>query len=206
MSGDDTPATMPVAAGQTAPERGSGGDPAPGHVEGRAVPPSAPEAPQREITGRDVSEHGLDLPAVLERLRNDDRNAAGQFTPGHFRNLKHGLRSARLWSASPLRELVAEREAGILSDVGGDANVSRVERPLVREYARLDVLVEAAGERVIRDGLETTKGKARAAATLYLALLDKQLRVAGVLGLSRRARPATSAIAEWAAKAVEPEP
>ena len=108
---------------------------------------TAQDGSGRENADAPDAEHALDVAAVLAALREADRDpVTGQFKAGHVRNLTHGLRTPRLWAASPLREVLAEREAGVLADLGGDGNLSRVERPLVREYARLDVLVEAAGE------------------------------------------------------------
>lgn len=162
---------------------------------------TADEAAGASIETEADSTAALDVAAVLAAVRADSRDpVTGRFRPGGMPRLQHGRRAPRLWTAGPLAEVLAEREAGVVADLGGVENLSAVERPLAREYARLDLLVEAAGDRLIRDGLETAKGRARAAASLYGALLDRQTRLAGMLGLSRRARPAAS-LATWAATA-----
>lgn len=163
-----------------------------------AAPQAAHEAAGAAIEAEADSAPVLDVAALLDALRGTGRDPkTGRLLPGHAVNLRHGRRAPRLWAAGPLAAALAEREAAVVADLGGEPNLSAIERPLAREYARLSLLVEAAGERLTRDGLETTKGRARAAASLYGALLDRQTRLAAMLGLARRARPAAS-ITEWA--------
>lgn len=160
---------------------------------------TAHEAAGAAIEAEADSTPALDVAAVLAALRDDSRDpATGRYRPGGMPRLQHGKRAPRLWAASPLVEALAEREAAILAHLGGDEHVSAVERPLVRELARLDLLVEAAGSRLLRDGLETRKHRSRTQdAGLYTSFLDRHVRLSDALGFRPRARP-TASITDWA--------
>ena len=202
---DELPAGRAIEPAPSGAATTDTGEFSPAGRQAHEAPETAQDGAQATIAGPPDAEPALDVAAVLDALKRGGRDpVTGQFVAGHVVNLRHGRRAPRLWAAGPLREALAEREAAVLADLGGAPNLSAVERPLVREFARLALLVEAAGERLIRDGLESSKGRTRAAASLYAALLDKQMRLASMLGLQRRARPAAS-LADWAATARTPE-
>jgi hypothetical protein len=161
---------------------------------------TAHEAAGATIEAEADSTPALDVAAVLAAVRADSRDpVTGRYLPGGMPRLQHGRRAPRLWTAAPLAEALAEREAAIVGHLGGDSNVSAVERPLVRELARLDLLVEAAGSRLLRDGLETRKHRSRTQdAALYATFFDRHVRLSDALGFRPRARPAAS-LATWAA-------
>ena len=201
---DDLPAepgrVEPAAAGPASRDTASS---APAGRQAHDAPPAAPDGPRRANDSSPDGEPALDVAAVLAALKRDDRDpASGRFRPGHLRNLKHGRRAPSLWAAGPLAEALAERVEALVGDYGGRENLTTAEHALVVELGRLQLLTEAAGENLVREGLATSKGRMRAGCSLWLGLLDRQSRLAGQLGLQRRARPAQAAIAEWAAAQV----
>ena len=58
----------------------------------------------------------------------------------------------------------------------------------MREVARLEVILAALGNELLDGGVLTGKGAMRAATTAYLQVLDRFVRVAGRVGLERKAR------------------
>lgn len=164
-----------------------------------AAPQTAHEAAGAANEAEADSTPVRDVAATIEALRGSGRDpVTGRWLPGAFPRLANGRRSPRLWAQSELAGLLAEREASLVSDYGGPESLSTAERSLVLELARLELLTEAAGDQLVQSGLHTSKGRVRAAASLWLQLLDRQSRLAGQLGLQRRARPAAS-LATWAA-------
>jgi hypothetical protein len=136
-------------------------------------------------------------PAIdLRALREGNRDpATGRWMPGAMPRLRHGLRVSADHPA--LAPLLAARESEILADLGHD--VSTVEAGIVRELARVSLLVEAAGEALIAGGLLTGKGAARAMVAVYQSLLDRQIKLSSMVGLSRRQKPALD-LHDYAAK------
>lgn len=168
----------------------------------------AQEPPGATIEAEADSTPALDVAAALEALRGSGRDPqSGRWLPGAFPRLASGRRSPRLWAQSELAGLLAERDAALVADYGGPEGLSTAERSLVLELARLELLTEAAGDQLVQSGLHTSKGRVRSAASLWLSLLDRQARLAGQLGLQRRARPART-LADWAAdsRAAKVEP
>jgi hypothetical protein len=89
---------------------------------------------------------------------------------------------------------------GELGDVGvvkGSLADAFVELAAVRDYL---------GGRLAAEGPLTGKGRTRALLTAYLSVVDRQVRLAQVLGVERRTRPVESAadiIAEYDARRPE---
>lgn len=135
-------------------------------------------------------------PELLERareavaaLRGKGRGPDGRFQPGNTMRLQHGLRCERLLDHPDIAAWHREQVAAIEADLGGEQQLTALQRAHVREAARLEVLVGALGDDLLARGVLTGKGRTRAAATLYLQALDRYLRVAQALGLQRRERP-----------------
>jgi hypothetical protein len=63
---------------------------------------------------------------------------------------------------------------------------------LVRELARLEVILSVIGDELQRTGVLTGKGKVRALTTLHLKVLDRFMKGAALLGLDRRSRQVSS--------------
>lgn len=125
----------------------------------------------------------LDLDAMRQ---TGARDARGRWQAGNKAALRHGL---RLKDDPPdLAAALVAVQDGILADLGGPAAVTTAEAMTVRELARVSLLVEAAGEALIRDGVLTSKGRARAMVAIYTTLLEKQTALAKMIGLARRSK------------------
>jgi hypothetical protein len=183
---------------------GHDANPAPGSRQPQNAADSASEALSAANTDTPGPEQAVSVAVALDALKRHGRDpVTGQFVSGHLVNLKHGRRAPRLFDAPALAEALTARVEALERDYGGAGQLTTAEHALVVELGRLQLLTEAAGASLMALGLTTTTGKARAACSLWLGLLDRQSRLAGQLGLSRRTRPATDALAEWARATTE---
>jgi hypothetical protein len=110
--------------------------------------------------------------------------------PGTPGNLIHGNRSARHAEAVVIaaRAALAERLAEIESDQGGD--LSRLKRDGIERYLATTAMIEWLEARLLAEGTMTSRGRKRAALDGYLSLLDRAIRLASMIGLDRRTKPA----------------
>jgi hypothetical protein len=138
-------------------------------------------------------EHPPVDPALFERardavsaLRGAGRRQNGQAGAGNMLALRTGLRSSQLLNAPDVAAWHAEQVAAITVDLGGEAELSALARASVREVARLEVILAALGEDLLRTGVLTGKGKSRSATTVYLHVLDRFTRLSQALGLARQ--------------------
>jgi hypothetical protein len=131
---------------------------------------------------------------VPARGRNRGQFVKGEPGPG----LRHGGRSilVRLALVDARRAALGEHRAAILTDLGGYENVGTLKADLVERYLETSLIAEWLGGNLLVDGVLTAKGKTRAAATLYLQVLDRLHRLTTLLGLERRARPVQNP-ADW---------
>ena len=104
--------------------------------------------------------------------------------------LTHGGRSVqvRLALIDARRAELEEHRAAIFADLGGRENVSRVKADLVERYLETALIGEWLGGNLLADGVLTSKGRTRAASTLYLQVLHRLYRLTTALGLERQAR------------------
>jgi hypothetical protein len=122
--------------------------------------------------------------------------------------LTHGGRSigVKLALMDVKRAALAERRAGILADLGGAENVSTIKSDLVERYLELQVVGDWLGGNLLAEGVMTTKGKTRAATTLFLSVVDRLERLGKTIGLERRERDLSQmSLAEWSAMQRERE-
>lgn len=126
---------------------------------------------------------------ALLALHGQGRQANGQAGQGNFFGLKTGLRSAQLLDQPDIAAWHREEVAAILTDLGGDEELSALARTTVCEVARLKVILSALGTELLEGGVLTPKGRGRAAMTVYLQVLDRYQRLAASLGLERRQKP-----------------
>lgn len=126
--------------------------------------------------------------AAVSALRGRGRQANGQAGVGNTLALKNGLRSQRLLEHPDIAAWHVAEATAITADLGGETELSALSRAAVREAARLEVILGALGEELFAHGVLTGKGKTRSAATVYLKTLDRFVKLAGLLGLERRAR------------------
>jgi hypothetical protein len=116
----------------------------------------------------------------------------GRFTPGNAAAMTHGGRSVHVRRAllAEARAVLADRRNSIISDLGGPTELSTIRTDLVERYLETSLLAEWLGGNLLTEGAVTTKGRARAAATLYLQVVDRVHRLASSLGLDRKVRDA----------------
>lgn len=125
------------------------------------------------------------------RLKN------GTFAPGNSLALKHG-RYSRAVSRALLPEqravlaTLAERESAIITDLGGEAELSTFERDLVRRYEETAALLDFTAPRLFASRPVTR----REARDTFMMALDRQLKIVAQLGLRRRPKPVPS-VHEW---------
>jgi hypothetical protein len=99
-------------------------------------------------------------------------------------------RSAQFWAAvEPAKRELVEH---VQRDQALDETAAETLRGLVDAYAEVRLFRTTMFLRLVElDGPITPKGKARALYRAYLEALDRETKLAQVLGLTRRAKPVT---------------
>ena len=113
-------------------------------------------------------------------------NETGRFVTGNVAAGKTLARSAHFWEAvgAAKRELVEQLQADFAA-VDGDAVTTQL--GLIDAYAEIRLFRASMFLRMVQlGGPVTTKGKARALYSSYLSALDRETRLAQVLGLERK--------------------
>jgi hypothetical protein len=153
-----------------------------------------------ENDGRDTAAtaelrtQGPDVAACIREARQqlEGQPAMNALGPGH--------RSVALQTAlAPVRDAIEQRT---LADMGfspdGAETPPETVRSLARNFAALDVLAQTFWTWIEDRGVLTSKGKTRSAVTTYLGIIDRQSKLASVIGLQRRRRSAADmGIDEW---------
>jgi hypothetical protein len=130
------------------------------------------------------------------------RNADGTFTPGNVAALRHGaysrqVQAGALDAQAEARAALREREAAIVSDLGGPDTVSVLQRDAVARYVGLSLVEDYLTRAIVDRGPLTPKGRQRAALTALLQVSDRLQRIAQMLGVDRRAKPAITDPVVW---------
>jgi hypothetical protein len=117
----------------------------------------------------------------------------GCWVAGNTGGLVHGGRSERVLQAmlpeqADIQASMAAWRQEILTDLGGDAETSRVQRDLLDTYLQVSALVTFLGTHVVAQGPLTPRGKTAARFNAFLAAADRQQRLAQALGLERRSK------------------
>jgi len=133
------------------------------------------------------------------------RDQLGRFAPGPGNRwaMKTGVRSRYVAAGlmpeqAEARAALRERVAAIVGDLGGLDALSALAVGQVQRHARLELVDEFLWTNLQTRGPLTGKGRARAALTAWLAVVDRLQKSAITLGLERRARPVPTP-AEYAA-------
>jgi hypothetical protein len=148
------------------------------------------------------------VPLSERRASGPDRDpVTGRLLPGHTVTLKTGEYSERVFRALlPGQEKqlarLGDRRAQLIADQGGGAECGQVRLDLVDNYNATETFLEWSRNKILREGPFTSKGRTRAAVSLFLQMLDRQMRLAAMLGLDRRAHGVSSPF-EYLAKAQE---
>lgn len=157
--------------------------------KGAAGRPEAPIARHSEPAAPDLD--GTVGAAVAELTTRSDHGAGGRFTKGNTAAWKTGARSQQLPLA--LADAKAELNAKVGADLGLDTRDGGAAETLLGTadaYAEARLLRTSLFHTLAQQGGPVTgKGRTRAALTTYLAVLDRELRLATALGFERRARP-----------------
>lgn len=124
--------------------------------------------------------------AAVAAVRGQGRRADGTAGEGNTLALRHGLHSEQLLNLPDVGAWHREQVAAITNDLGGEAELSAMQRAAVREAARVEVILASLGDELLARGVLTGKGRARSSATLYLQTLDRWVRMATTIGLERR--------------------
>ena len=123
---------------------------------------------------------------AVSAIRGRGQQANGQAGPGNTLSVRHGLRSTQLLEQPDVAAWHREQVAAITADLGGEQNLSALQRAVVREAARLEVICAALGHNLLQHGVLTGKGKTRAATLVYVHVFDRLLRASQLLRLDRK--------------------
>ncbi|MFN7982530.1 MAG: hypothetical protein U0Q11_11780 [Vicinamibacterales bacterium] len=115
-----------------------------------------------------------------------NRWADGTLRPMNKAARQHGGYESRQDSTS-VQSLDAEVSA-LIADNGGPGNVSMVWRDLARRFVESDHITTRIFE-FLRESPLTNSGRQKRALHVYLAAIDRQLRLAQLLGLERKFNP-----------------
>ncbi len=108
------------------------------------------------------------------------------FAPGNQAARTLGLRATQ--QPVELRMTADELMSGIVSDRGGEANLSTLERSYVRKIADVEIVIRLLTSNIASHGLFTNGGRVRDTYDKLLAGLDRFDRLAQRIGLERRAK------------------
>jgi hypothetical protein len=160
---------------------------------------SQPDTHEQEAEIATASQPPTDSADPTEQIEpsgSDLRDARGRFAVGNTASLIHGGRSRQASALqAPLRE---ELRRGVIADLGGDERaLPRTLLQLVDRFCETSLLADAYFTWLQDQGGPIgTRGRQRAAVSGYLAALDRQTKLAQLIGLERRARNVASLSAE----------
>ncbi len=135
-------------------------------------------------------------------MATDERDERGRFASGNCVALRHGGRSRQV-QAGALEEqaeaLLAlnEARAQIVADLGGDGELSQMQRDLIASYLRIGLIEDYAYQSIERGGVFTAHGKQRAVVPTLMKAIAQRHDLAKTLGLQRRTKRIPE-IAQWA--------
>lgn len=116
----------------------------------------------------------------------DNHGPDGKFLPGNQAARRTGI-YARHQSAD-LRLTVDELMQGIVTDQGGETELSTLERSYIRKLGDLEITIRLLAGDIATNGLTTPGGRVRDVYPQLLSGLTVFDRYAQRIGLSRRAR------------------
>lgn len=85
---------------------------------------------------------------------------------------------------------MAEARDQIVRDLGGEAELSQVQRDMVASYLRVGLLEEFCFQKLETGGPFTASGKQRPVVATLLKAIAQRQSLANLIGLQRRAKPA----------------
>lgn len=144
-----------------------------------AAPQSEPDTVRCRRCGTD-SPYGTDLCPICRLI-----------LPSNKLNLRHGLYGTAPLS-SDLRDGDAAFRAGVISDRGGEDELTTLEHSYVEKLADINIAIQLLTRDISANGLITPSGRVRDSYEKLLAGLAAFDRYAMRLGLERRAKPVPS--------------
>lgn len=146
---------------------------------------SVPELSQKSAPSNGRQPDGRVLPG------HQAMGVETRFQPGNGNALKHGLTSRQVRDA--LDGAITTRAAVLRASIGAD-RLNEAGQSLITSFAEIETLEAMALNYTIeRGGPVTSGGKVRAAARFFLSVQAAKLRLAGILGVTREARPVSIA-------------
>jgi ribosomal protein L40E len=149
----------------------------------------------REALGRVCRRCGATVPAESDRCPK-----CQSFTAGNQAARTHGLRAVQ--PPPDLRMSADELIEGIVSDLGGESELSTLKKSYVRKIADVEITLRLLTSHIARTGLITPGGRVRDSFDKLMTGLATFDRLAQRLGLERRSRRVSS-LAELMATAEE---
>lgn len=127
--------------------------------------------------------------------RDENRDHRGRWRPGNTAALVLcGRRLALCGHQDALQ--VARRDEireGLVADLGGEPELSTAKRVVVDRLAEAELLAQVYFAHLSEARPMTERGRTRAATLAYVQASDRVARLAGQLGLERRARSVATA-------------
>lgn len=123
-----------------------------------------------------------------------DRWADGTTRPGYpGPGLKHGAYSGlvaagTLPSQAEAAAAILARQADIVADKGGSDVVGVILRGSIQRHVKLEVIETTLWDNLQKHGTLTGKGKSRAAALLWLQVVDRLQKSAAAIGIDRKSK------------------
>lgn len=127
--------------------------------------------------------------AAWKAARRNQRRPSGQFAPGHSVTVKSGMHSEQLMALPEVEAWHAAQVEAIVTDLGGESELSTLKRAHIVEAARLGLVVSSLGAELLAGGpLTRSKGRARAALLLYLDTHKQWVNASRLIGLERHTK------------------
>jgi hypothetical protein len=150
----------------------------------------------RPMKDRACAERAPDVQPTTKR--HGVRDSLGRFAAGNTARLRHGRYSKAVLKAllpeqSALLDVLAAREAAMVSDLGGRDDLSQMEIDLVVRYQQLGNMADYAAARM----LNSRASIRREASATFMQAVDRQLAILKMLGIARRQKQPRLSTREW---------
>ncbi len=99
-----------------------------------------------------------------------------------------------------LRDSIDAFRSAVLSDLGGEENLTALERGLVQRVIEIQTICALLAQDIARRGVMTASGKQRSSVARLYAGIDRYQRLSHQLGLQRRAKDVSLTIEGYMAK------
>jgi hypothetical protein len=154
-----------------------------------AEPAAAAASGESGTEGREDRGDGRDARGRMVDPAKAGDGLETRWAKGNTDSLVDGGRAVVIFERPDVMQIVKEKAARVMADCGGDDAAVTLE-DTARQYARTEFLLDDVFERVVERGVFTATGRTRKVFDAFLALLDRHVRLATVIGLRRKAKPA----------------